>query len=151
MAGGNPRVVGDVNVARLHGLDGETVAQLNNGFGHRVDVSGRAGHGLSHHATTHIKNAGRYVATLAHNRAECGADQCLTLLFDHGEKAVPHDLIACIGCLRHCVGPPELRVSSKAPLPRTSALKSLLTKVVVCGSTISAGPVRCAPDFNKWR
>ena len=92
MAGAHPRVVGDVGVARLHGLEREVADEVLHRLGHRVDVAGRAGHRLRQHAALEVEHAGREVAALAHDRRERGAHQHLRLLLDHRDQAVPHDL-----------------------------------------------------------
>ena len=110
-------------------------------------MPGRAGHGLGEHPAFGIEDSGRNVAAFAHDRAEGGADESLALLLDHGEQPVPENLKARV-VHRH-VNAPSCRVIQMFPAPSNLASKSALTKVVVCGSVISAGPDRRAP-FGRF-
>ena len=92
MAGAHPRIVGDVGIARLHGLEREVADEMLHRLRHRVDVARRAGHRLRQHAALAVEHAGREVAALAHDRRERRAHQHLRLLLDHRDQAVPHDL-----------------------------------------------------------
>ena len=101
MAGAEPGVVGNVMIAGFHGGQREFQQKMPHRFRHGIDVSGRAGNGLRHHATLAIEDAGRKIARFAHRGRECGADHDLRLLFHDGDQAVPHDLALN---LRHGVG-----------------------------------------------
>ena len=92
MAGAEPGVVGDVVVARAHRRGGKFLQEVTDDFGHGVDVAGRAGHCLRHHAAVQVEDAGRQVARFPHRGGEGGADHDLRLLLDHRDQAVPHDL-----------------------------------------------------------
>ena len=85
-----PGIVGHVDVAGrcLPGREG--IAQVPNGFGHRIDVPGRTCHGLCQHAAFGIKDACRDVSAFTDNRAECSPDKSLALFFDRGKQPVPH-------------------------------------------------------------
>ncbi len=107
MASAEPGVVGDVVIARLHGRGRELAQEVADAFGHRIDVAGRAGDRLCHHASREVEYAGREIAGFAHGGGEGGADHRLRLLFDHGDQAIPHDLAMdlCqgVGFVRHQV------------------------------------------------
>ena len=116
MAGAHPRVVGDVGVARLHGLEREVADEMLHRLRHRVDVTRRAGDGLRQHSSLAVEDAGREVAALAHDRRERGAHQHLRLLLHHRDQAVPHDLQVdeCGGVGHGCV---SRAARSVAPSP----------------------------------
>ena len=92
MPAGQPRVVGDVVVARLHRLQREGVEEMLDRRRHRVDVAGSAGHRLRQHLAVAVEDPSREVARLAHRGRERGAHQGLRLLLDDGNQARPHDL-----------------------------------------------------------
>ena len=94
MAGAHPRIVGDVDVAFVHAVDGEMPQKMLHRFGHGVDVTRSAGHRLGKHPPSGIEHTRREIAALAHDGAEGGAHQRLRLLLHHGNEAVPHDLHA---------------------------------------------------------
>ena len=105
--GAHPRIVGDVGIARLHGVEREVADEVLHRLRHRVDVAGRAGDGLRQHAALPVEHAGREIAALAHDRRERGAHQHLRLLLDHRDQAVPHDLqVDQVGGVGHAVGSP---------------------------------------------
>ena len=66
MAGGEPGIVGDVVIAGLHAGERIFIEEVNDRIGHRIDVTGRAGHRLRQHATVTVEYAGGEVAGLAH-------------------------------------------------------------------------------------
>ena len=105
MAGTEPRVVGDVMVAGTHRRGGKLLQEMPDTFGHGIDVAGRAGDRLRHHAAVQVENAGGQVAGLAHRGREGGADHDLRLLLDDRDQAVPHDLAMDlrerVGFVRH--------------------------------------------------
>ena len=74
-------------------------------FGHGVDVTGRAGDRLRHHASAQVEDAGGKVTGLAHGGGERGADHGLRLFLDDRDQPVPHDLAVdlckSIGIVRH--------------------------------------------------
>ena len=92
VAGAEPWVVGDVVVALLHRLDRELLHEVPDAFAHGVDVPGRAGDGLRHHAALQVEDTRGEIARLPHGRAERGADHHLGLFFHHRDEAVPHHL-----------------------------------------------------------
>ena len=92
MAAGEPRVVGDVDIALAHDLVGVAGEEVLHRNGHRVDVAGRAGDRLGEHPALGVEDAGGEVARLAHGGAEGGAQKRLRLLLHHRDQAVPHDL-----------------------------------------------------------
>src|SRR4029079_3996970 len=57
VAGALPRIVGQEDVAFLHGGGGEAVEEVVDGARHRVDVAGRAGHGLRQHGAAQVEYA----------------------------------------------------------------------------------------------
>ncbi len=89
MAGGDPRIVGHVDVARFHILKLEVPTQSLYCFGHGVDMPWRAGHGLRQHPALKVENTCRDIPTLAHDWGKGGAYQRLTLFLDHGQKPIP--------------------------------------------------------------
>jgi hypothetical protein len=97
MSAGEPRVVGDVMVARAHAGERINVEEMLDRVRHGVDVAGRAGHRLRQHAALTVEHAGREIACLAHRGAERGAHQGLRLLLDHRDQAAPHDLGVNLG------------------------------------------------------
>ena len=66
--GAHPGIVGDVGVARLHGVEPEMGDEVLDRLRHGVDVARRAGDGLRQHASLAVEDAGRQVARLAHDR-----------------------------------------------------------------------------------
>ena len=74
VAGAEPGIVGDVVIAGLHRLGGELAQEVADAFRHRVDVTGRAGDRLRHHAPAQVEDAGGEIAGLAHRGGERGAD-----------------------------------------------------------------------------
>ena len=92
VAAGEPRVVGDVDIALAHDLVGVAGEEVLHRDGHGVDVARRAGHRLGEHPALGVEDAGGEVARLAHGGAEGGAQQRLRLLLHHRDQAVPHDL-----------------------------------------------------------
>ncbi len=147
--GGYPRIVGDVYVARLHLVPRKATQHGFDRFRHRVDVSGRACHGLGQHAALHVKYPGGDIPAFTHNRAESRTDQGLALLFDNGQKTVPHDLQSRV-CRFHD-GSDLVRSNQRLPPASTRASKSALTYVVVCGSVTKAGPAITSPGLNAAR
>ena len=62
------------------------------GGGQRIDMSGRAGDGLSHHAALGVEDRGGEIAGLAHDRAEGDALQRACLLAHRADQIAPEDL-----------------------------------------------------------
>ena len=92
MAGAEPGIVGDVNVAFLHRFRREPLQEEADRGRHRVHMAGRTGDRLGQHAAACVEHAGGQIAGLAHGGREGGADQRLRLFLDDREQAVPHDL-----------------------------------------------------------
>ena len=92
MTSGEPRIVGDVDVAPLHGGGGKAGEKVADRGGHRVDMTGGAGDRLGEHAPLEIEHPGGQITGLAHSVGKRGTDQRLRLLLDDGDQAVPHDL-----------------------------------------------------------
>ena len=90
--GRQPRIVGDEHVAGLERLRRERLDEVLAGGGQRVDVAGRAGDGLRHHAAAPVEQRVGEVAGLAHDRAEGDALQRLGLLVDDADQVAPEDL-----------------------------------------------------------
>ena len=105
MAGAEPGIVGDVVIALAHRVGWVFAQEVADALGHGVDVTGRAGDRLRHHASVQIEDAGGQVAGLAHRGGERGADHGLRLLLHHRDQAVPHDLAVDlrkrVGFVRH--------------------------------------------------
>ena len=105
VTGAEPGIVGDVVIARLHRVGGKFAQEMADAFRHGVDVTGRAGDRLRHHASVQVEDAGGKVAGLAHRGGERGADHGLRLFLHHRDQAVPHDLAVdlrkSIGFVRH--------------------------------------------------
>ena len=89
---GEPRVVGDEHVARLHGVHRVPGDEVPDALGHGVDVTRRAGNGLRQHPAAAVEHAGGEVARLPDAGGKGRAHQGLRLLLDHGYEAVPHDV-----------------------------------------------------------
>ena len=89
-----PGVVGDEDVAGRERRNRMPVQEIADTRRHRVDVSRCAGHGLREHAAPGVEHARGQVARLAHRRRECRTDQCLCLLLDDRQQAIPQDLHA---------------------------------------------------------
>ena len=92
VAAGQPGVVGDVVVARLHRVEWEGGEEVLHRGGHRIDVAGGAGHRLRQHLAVLVEDPGRQIARLAHRGRKRGAHQGLRLLLDDGDQPRPHDL-----------------------------------------------------------
>src|SRR5678815_1754445 len=108
----------------------------------------RAGHRLRDHAAVGQEHAGGQVARFARRCTECGAHQCLRLLFDDRDQAVPHHLHMYIGEFAHRL---FLWSSTIWPALFTDASKFAVTSTVVWSSTISAGPATRAPPASAAR
>ena len=65
---------------------------VHDAAGHRVDVAGRAGHGLGQHVAARVEDAGREVAALRHRWRERGPDQGHRLLLDGRDHPAPEGL-----------------------------------------------------------
>jgi hypothetical protein len=142
---GDPWVVRQVDVARRHGLRREAGAQGLHRLGHSVDMPRRAGDGLRQHAPVAVEDARRDVPAFAHDGAEGRAHQRLALFLHHRQEAGPHDLQPGLGD-RH--GVCSIRILPPASM---NAVKSALRRVVVCGSTIRAGPRIVSPGVRSAR
>ncbi len=92
MPGAVPRVVRHEHVAGLERVDRMLVEEEADTRRHRVDMAGRAGHGLGEHASSCVEHARGKIARFANRRRERRAHQRLCLFLDDGEQAVPHDL-----------------------------------------------------------
>jgi hypothetical protein len=66
-------------------------SQVGAGERQRIDVAGRAGIGLRHHAPAPIEQRHRKIAGLAHDRAEGDALQRLGALVDDADQVGPED------------------------------------------------------------
>ena len=150
MAGALPRVVGQEDVAFLHGLRRELVEEVAHRARHRVDVAGRAGDGLRQHGAVEVEHAGRQVAGLARRGREAGADQRQRLLLDDRDQAVPHQLQAD---RREGIvdAHGETFSSRMAPIGLIRAAKLLGTMVVVSSSAMTAGPGTKLPIVRSAR
>src|SRR5690606_9244035 len=144
-----PGIVGDVGVALEHILAGDFVHELEHGFGHGVDMAGRARDGLRQHLTVRVEDAGRQVAGLANGSRECRAQQGKRLFLDNGDQAVPHDLHADFTNVTHAWLP--LRMRRMVPSCWMTASKGLVTTVEVSRSTITAGPATRSPAQSASR
>ena len=92
VAGAIPGIVGQQHVARLQRRQRIAGEELAHGGGHGVDVSRGSGNCLGEHAAGGVEHAGRQIARLPHHGGERGAHQCLRLLLDDGQQAVPDQL-----------------------------------------------------------
>src|SRR5262249_39095307 len=121
-------------------------------FRHRIDVTGRAGHGLRQHPPLEVEHAGGQIAAFAHDRAEGRPQQDLRLLLDHRNQPVPHDLKidqARATCITH--GYAAFRSMTILPAPSIWASKLVDTNVEVSSSAITAGPAMVAPGAISSR
>ena len=122
---------------------------MADGFGHGVDVAGRAGHRLRQHLAVAVEDAGRQVARFAHAGAEGGAHQRQRLLLDDRDQPVPHDLHVDVDHRADSPSSsPDLAVSA-AGLHEQAAVglhdgleRRRSTMVDVSRSTMTAGPRR---------
>ncbi len=89
-----PWVVGQEDVAFLHGVGRELVEEVIDRARHRIDVAGRAGHRLGEHGAAEVEHAGGEVTGFARRSREAGAHQRQRLLLDDRDQAVPHQLKA---------------------------------------------------------
>ncbi len=92
MAAGQPRVVGDVMVARPHRLQRKGVEEMFDRRRHGIDVARRAGDRLRQHVAVAVEDPGREIPGLAHRRRKRGAHEGLRLLLDDRDQPAPHDL-----------------------------------------------------------
>ena len=90
MPGRKPGIVGDQHVAGDDAIV-ETPDQMGAGDRQRVDVAGRAGIGLRHHAPAPVEQCAGEIAGLAHHRAEGDALQRLGALIDDADQVGPED------------------------------------------------------------
>ena len=88
--GRQPGIVGDDHVAGLE-IVGEDANEMRAGNRQRIDVAGRAGVGLRHHAAAPVEQRAGEVAGLAHHRAEGDALQRLGALGDDADQVGPQD------------------------------------------------------------
>ena len=87
-----PWIVGHQHVAGTEARHRIRVEKVPNGERHGVDVAGRPGHGLRHHVTAPIEDAGRQISGLPHHGRERGALKRRRLLVDDGDQPVPTHL-----------------------------------------------------------
>src|SRR5262249_23546032 len=66
MTGGEPWIVGDVMVTRLHRGEWINIEKISHCVGHRVDVPRGSSHRLREHLPVPVEYAGREIAGLAH-------------------------------------------------------------------------------------
>ena len=90
MPGRQPGIVGGDHVARLE-VVGEDADEMRAGDRQRIDVAGRAGVGLRHHAAAPVEQRTGQIAGLAHHRAEGDALQRLGALGDDADQVGPQD------------------------------------------------------------
>ena len=88
--GREPGIVGDQHVAGSDAVV-EAADQVGAGERQRVDVAGRAGIGLRHHAAAPVEQRHREIAGFAHDRAEGDALQRLGALVDDADQVGPED------------------------------------------------------------
>ena len=92
VTGAEPGIVGEKDIAFLHGRERVLREKALHRCGHRVHVPRGAGDGLGEHAPRRVEHPGRDVAGLPGGRTESGPDQSLGLLFHHRQQPVPLDL-----------------------------------------------------------
>src|SRR5262249_31405048 len=90
MTGGEPRIIGDNDVALLEPAL-EHLDELAAGMGDAVDVTGRPGRRLHHQPALGVDQRSREVAGFAHDGAECDALQRLGLLAHRADQVAPED------------------------------------------------------------
>src|SRR5258708_9460330 len=129
--------------------------EMHHGACHRIDMARRAGDRLCQHVARGVEYARRHVAGLARRGAEADPDQGLRLFLDHGDQAIPHDLLmdhehrvlgmGFISIHGHVL------VITMLPSASIRAVKHFVTIVVVSSSTINAGPAIVDPDASSLR
>ena len=92
LAGGLPRIVRYEDVTGGQALRRERREEMVHRRGQRVDVAGRPGHRLRHHASAPIEQGVGEIAGLANDRRKGDPLQCLRLLADDADQIAPDDL-----------------------------------------------------------
>ena len=92
MAGAEPGIVGDVDIAGLHRHLWKMLEKVGHRRRHGVHMAGRSRHRLGDHVAVAVIDARGQIASLARDGAKGDAEQGLGLFLDHGNQAVPHDL-----------------------------------------------------------
>ena len=90
MPGRQPRVVGGDHITRPQ-IVGENAHEMRARNRQRIDVTGRAGVGLRHHAAAPVEQRARQIARFAHHRTESNALQSLGALGDDADQVGPED------------------------------------------------------------
>ena len=91
MAGGQPRIVGDQDVALGQAVGREFLNEMRAGGGQRVDMAGRAGHGLGDHPAFAVQQGAGEIACFAHHGAESDALQGAGLFAGRADQVAPED------------------------------------------------------------
>ena len=153
VAGALPRVVRDVNVARVDPIGTDVVNEMRHGISHCVHVARRAGDGLGDHPPAPVEHASRQVTGLTHRSTKCGTDQRQRLLFDDRDQPIPHHLVVQgVGGVHggvHCAL--RLRVINNVLSACTVHVWCEASTVVVCASAMIAGPCKRVPGDNSLR
>ena len=146
---GEPRVVGEQDVAvleRRRGVGGEQVLDAG---GHRIDVARGAGQRLRHHAAAPVEDTAGEILRVADDGAEGGAHQRDLLLVDDGEQAVPEDFENDRVNGRHHSTPDSRSVTTKFQLASTEQRAPGPTITVDSRSSTMAGPGKLAPGPRR--
>ena len=151
VAGALPRIVGDVDVAWIDAFRTDVVDEVADRGRHRVHMAGGAGDGLGDHSALPVEHAGRQVTGLADRRREGGTDQGEGLFLDDRDEPVPHHLVVEFACGVHEALPSSMRWTSTVPSSCMVATWWEASTVVVCSSTITAGPRTWSPAESEVR
>ena len=91
MPGGEPRIVGDQDVALGEAVGREFLNEMRTRGGQRVDMAGRAGHGLGDHAAFAVQQGAGEIACFPHHGAESDALQGAGLFAGRADQVAPED------------------------------------------------------------
>ena len=126
-------------------LFGEDAHEMRAGDGQRIDVAGRAGVGLRHHAAAPVEQRAGQIAGLAHDRAEGDALQRLGALGDDADQVGPEDFEFDAV---HRLYPFRAKIQ---PILSTVAVQPGGITVVVSRSSMIAGPLMLWPAASVLR
>jgi len=79
MTGGEPRIVGNVDITGFHLKQWEPLQKVHHAIRHRIDMARCSRHRLGNHATVPIEDARGDVTTFSDDWTEGTANQCLSL------------------------------------------------------------------------
>src|SRR5690606_11575600 len=146
-----PRIVGHQSVAWIQRIDREPGEDVDHACRHRIDVTGRPGHGLGDHPAAPVEHAGCQVGSIPHDRCEGRAHQRRRLIAGRGDQPRPEDIESDL-VNGHVWVPPQsdcLRLTMRLQYSSTVTIaEPLMTTVDSLSSTI-AGPSKLAPAGSR--